>query len=107
VRQAARKKLDAVADTCEAKLRAAALKASPEVSRAIQAVLEASQRSRRKPEGEKLRQYRAVQILEGIATPEARDWLAKLASGAPRATLTEDATLAQSRGKPPTTGASR
>src|SRR6516225_7694980 len=36
---------------------------------------------------DRLRQLRAVELLEGIATPAARDWLSELAKGAAEAAL--------------------
>ena len=45
----------------------------------------------------KLRELRAAEILEWIATREARAYLAELAKGAPEAQLTRDAIAACKR----------
>jgi hypothetical protein len=47
--------------------------------------------------GESLRQWRAIETLEHLATPEARQLLEKLASGAADARLTREAKAAQER----------
>jgi RNA polymerase sigma factor (sigma-70 family) len=46
---------------------------------------------------DRLRQLRAVELLEGIGTPAARDLLSELAKGAAEAPLTRDATAALER----------
>jgi WD40 repeat protein len=46
---------------------------------------------------EKLRQLRALEVLEQIGTPEARQFLAKLSKGIPEARLTRDAKAALQR----------
>ena len=43
------------------------------------------------PKPDRLRQLRAVELLEGIGTPAARDVLSELAKGAAEAPLTRDA----------------
>jgi hypothetical protein len=48
-------------------------------------------------EPERLRQLRAVELLEGIATPAARDLLSELAMGAAEAPLTREAAAALER----------
>jgi RNA polymerase sigma factor (sigma-70 family) len=45
----------------------------------------------RRPTGESLRPVRAVEVLEAVGTPEARELLEALAKGAPGATLTREA----------------
>lgn len=47
--------------------------------------------------GEELRALRAMEILEAIATPQAKGLIARLAQGAAGAVLTEDAKRAQTR----------
>lgn len=47
--------------------------------------------------GEELRGLRAVEILEAIATPEAKEVIAAIAKGAAGAKLTDDAKRAQAR----------
>jgi WD40 repeat protein len=49
------------------------------------------------PSPDRLRQLRAVELLEGIATPAARDMLSELAKGAIEAPLTLDAAAALER----------
>jgi hypothetical protein len=49
------------------------------------------------PSPDRLRQLRAVELLEGIATPAARDVLSKLAKGAAEAPLSREAAAALER----------
>jgi hypothetical protein len=42
-------------------------------------------------EGERLRLWRVIQVLEGIGTPEAQALLKTLAGGAPGSRLTQEA----------------
>jgi WD40 repeat protein len=49
------------------------------------------------PSPDRLRRLRAVELLEGIATPAARDVLAELAKGAAEAPLTQEASAALGR----------
>jgi hypothetical protein len=49
------------------------------------------------PSPDRLRQLRAVELLEGIATPAARDMLSELAQGAAEAPLSREATAALER----------
>lgn len=99
VRQAASKKLAVITDTIIPELKAEAAKnASPEAVAAIDALLVAAERSRKKLEGDYLRAYRAVQVLETIGAP-AKELLASYAAGAKGAFLTEEATRAVGRMK--------
>lgn len=50
-----------------------------------------------KPSPDRLRQLRAVELLEGIATPAARDVLSELAKGAAEAPLSREAAAALER----------
>jgi RNA polymerase sigma factor (sigma-70 family) len=50
-----------------------------------------------KPSPDRLRQLRAVELLEGIATPAARDMLSELAKGAAEAPLSREAAAALER----------
>jgi hypothetical protein len=68
-------------------LRAALKGSSAEARRRLEALLEQPDA----PSPEKVRAVRACEVLEGIATPEARDLLAAWAKGAPAATLTREA----------------
>ena len=52
-------------------------------------------------EPEELRALRAVEVLEAIATPAAREHLAQLAEGEPNARLTRDAAGAVRRARRP------
>jgi WD40 repeat protein len=94
VRDAARKRLEALGDRVAGGLQAA-LKADPtlEVRRRIEALLQ----HLRKPDDELLRALRAVAVLEDIGTPEARALLEAVAAGAAGARLTRDATAARAR----------
>src|SRR5262249_28782096 len=49
------------------------------------------------PTGEALRQMRALEVLEMIGTPEARQVLGALARGAPGARMTQEASAALER----------
>src|SRR5262249_29891353 len=51
-----------------------------------------------------LRDIRGIQVLDHLATPEARDLLKKLAAGAPEARLTQEAKVAVERLVKRTTG---
>jgi hypothetical protein len=57
-----------------------------------------NQATSRMLQGERLRAYRAVEVLEQIGTPEARHVLQTLASGAPGARVTTSARAALERG---------
>jgi hypothetical protein len=92
--QAAAKLLDAIADPAADQLRTALAKSeSADVRKSLQAILN------RLDAGtpETLRAIRAVEVLEQIATPTAREHLTTLSSGAPGATLTRAAAEAVKR----------
>src|SRR5262249_17133159 len=59
--------------------------ASPEVRRRLEALVEKQQQESVTPTPERLRLLRAVEVLEWMATPEAKELLAGLAKGAPGA----------------------
>jgi len=79
---------------------AAALMDRPslEMRRRIIAILdETNVPDRLIPSGESLRRFRAIQVLEGIATKEARELLQKLAQGTPQTMTTMQARAALER----------
>jgi HEAT repeat protein len=88
-REKAAKELAKLGERIEPALRKA-LEGQPseEVRRQIKAILDAP---RAVPSGETLRTMRAIQVLERIGTPEARDVLKKLAAGAAAARETREA----------------
>ena len=93
-RQTAAKELDAVADRAADQLRAAIAETkSAEVRRSLQGILDRLESGT----PETLRALRAVEVLEQIATPAARELLRTLAGGAPGATLTHAAADALKR----------
>jgi hypothetical protein len=96
VRDAAANELAKLGEVVEPHLRQAlAGKPSPELRRRLQALLD--KRNHDDPEGDALRNLRAVQVLERIGSPPAREVLASLADGAPGANLTRDAKAALER----------
>jgi len=88
-RDKAAKELAKLGEQIEPSLRKA-LEGQPseEVRRQVKAILDAP---RAVPSGETLRTLRAIQVLERIGTPEARDVLKKLAAGAAAARETREA----------------
>jgi hypothetical protein len=64
---------------------------SPEVRRRVEALLEELRQASLTFSSEKVREQRALEVLERIATPEARQVLEALAEGAPGARLTREA----------------
>jgi hypothetical protein len=64
--------------------------ASAEVKRRTQAALDVWER-------QQLRDVRAVEVLEGVATPDARRLLVDLAAGVPDARLTREAAASLAR----------
>jgi WD40 repeat protein len=88
VREKASAELDGLADRAASTLRQAlAGTSAPEVRRRLQQILDRLERGT----PETLRATRAVEALELIATPEAFRLLARLATGAPDACLTQEA----------------
>jgi hypothetical protein len=92
VRDSATRKLERLGEPAEAAIRQAlAAQPSPERRRRLEEILETQRRNRLHPPPEHLRLARAVEVLEEIGTPAARELLQALAQGAPEATLTRDA----------------
>src|SRR5262249_18530928 len=84
-RERATRELALLGDLAEPALRQALEnRPSPELRRRAQRLLA-------KLEGPKLRQVRAVEVLELVGTPEAQKLLQELAGGAPSARLTQEA----------------
>ena len=96
VRDKASRELQKLKDLAEPALRKALEKSPPpEARRRLDKLLAEVEGDI--PSGERLRGLRAVEFLEHIATPEARDLLQKLADGAPGARLTREAKAALDR----------
>ncbi len=88
-RQKATAELEKLGDAAEAALRKAlASPLAPEVQLRVRSLLE---RIATDKDGTRLRQTRALEVLERAGTPEARRLLRELAAGAPGARLTEEA----------------
>ena len=87
-RMEANVELEKEAELAEPGLRKA-LSPSPEVRRRIKSLLERLEKGILAPDV--LRGVRAVEVLEHIATPEAKKLLGVLATGAPQARLTQEA----------------
>jgi WD40 repeat protein len=95
-REEATKNLEALGDLAEPALRKALENPpSAEVRRRIEKLL--ATRNEQGLSGDSLKAVRAVEVLEYIATPEARELLQKLAAGAPEARLTREAKPALER----------
>jgi WD40 repeat protein len=93
-RESAQRELEELADIAEPSLqRALTSKPSPEAQRRIEEIL----RRTRTTSPERLRTWRALEVLEQTASPEARKVLRSLAAGAPEARLTRDAQAALKR----------
>jgi hypothetical protein len=75
--------------------KAAASKPSAEAARRLRDLLEKTGPYNLR--GEKLRQWRALEVVERIRTPEARELLRKLAAGSPERLLTREAKIALMR----------
>jgi hypothetical protein len=94
-REAATNRLTELGELADAALRdALSGRPSPETRRRLESLL-SEPRPVRAPEA--LRHLRAVRLLEGIGTPEARRLLKKLAEGVPEARLTREAKAALDR----------
>jgi len=90
VRRKAGQALEQLGDQAETALRRV-LDGNPslEVQQRVQTLLE---KEKTRPwEGERLRLYRVIQVLEAIGTPEAQALLKTLAAGAPSSRLTQEA----------------
>jgi WD40 repeat protein len=98
-RQKARRELAKLGELCEPALRRAlAKRPSLELRRSLQELLSQLDEERKgSPSGDVLRGARAVEVLEQIGTPEARQVLKTLAKGAPLARLTHEAQAALQR----------
>jgi RNA polymerase sigma factor (sigma-70 family) len=102
VREEATAELELLADQAEAALRKA-LEGTPSVEVRARARKLLDKLSGPTAEGERLRRLRALEVLEQIGGPEARELLEALAKGAPEAAQTQDARAALKRlgkGKP-------
>jgi WD40 repeat protein len=96
VREGASEELAKLGDAVAPALKAALAKdPSAEAKQRLERLLAAFDEPR--PTGSRLRETRAVQALEAIATPEARELLEALSSGAPASRLTHDAKAALAR----------
>ena len=98
VRQAATRELEKLGEQAGPALRKLLDEKPPlEVRRRAERLLEQLRRERFSPSPERLRQTRAIRVLERAATPEARRLLTELARGAPGAHLTGAARAALER----------
>jgi hypothetical protein len=102
-RQAASRELEGAGEAVEAALSdAATIGQSAEARRRARQLLDKLRDREKTPTG--LRELRAVEVLEHIATPAAREQIKVLAGGAPGATLTRAASEAIKRLGPVSTG---
>jgi WD40 repeat protein len=98
VRETASKRLGELGELVEADLRKTRMQSpSPEVRRRIDKLLAALQRNAEERTKERLRQVRAVTVLEHAATPEARSLLTALSRGDDNSPLTREARAALRR----------
>jgi WD40 repeat protein len=96
VREQAERDLEGYGELAEPALRSAlAGNPSPEVRRRVEALLERHKQGTLS--ADQLRMLRAIEVLEGIGLPAARQLLEKLARGAPAAHLTQEAKAALER----------
>jgi WD40 repeat protein len=92
VRERAEKELDMMGETSVSAMRNALQgHASLEVRRRLEPLIEKQKREAGNPSANHLRVLRAVEILELVATPDAKKLLETLAAGAPEARLTQEA----------------
>jgi WD40 repeat protein len=92
VRERAEAELRALGEAALPALRKACEDRPPaELRPRIERMLEAAEKERWVPSGERLRALRALEVLERVDVPEARQVLQKLAEGTPDARLTEEA----------------
>ena len=91
VRQKARRQLEALGELAEPGLRQALEKQpSLELRRSLDHLLALIEEQRARPPGEMLRMLRAIEVLEHLGTPKARQLLEILSSGAPGIRQTEE-----------------
>jgi len=91
-RQSAQKELEKLGEPAAPACRKAlAGKPSLDFRRRLEALLERQAREARHPSPERLRDLRAVEVLERMGTPEAQRVLRIVAAGAPGAWLTREA----------------
>jgi RNA polymerase sigma factor (sigma-70 family) len=103
VRERARKELEQLGDLAASACRKALENnPSPEARRRLEQLLEKQTQHLWSPSPELLRTLRALEVLEHLATPEARQLLEKLAGGAPAAQQTREAKAALERLRSPT-----
>jgi WD40 repeat protein len=101
VRERASRELGRIGARADEALRkAAAARPSAEVERRIGELLKAIEDGA--VTGDRLREVRALEVLEGLATPRARKYLEELANGSPQAALTREAkaSLGRLRARP-------
>jgi len=97
-RTKARDELARLGETAATALREIAEKPpSLEVSRQVKELLEKLKNERKTPSAEQIRVLRAMEVLERMATPEAKRLLDELAKGASEARLTREAATAHER----------
>jgi WD40 repeat protein len=95
VRDKARKELEKLEETARPSLESALAKGRPSLEQRTRIEQLLAQLDPRSPD--RLRAWRAVEVLEHIATPEARRLLEELAAGAPAAQATREARAARDR----------
>ncbi len=92
VRESAEKELEKLGEVAAPACRKALeQKPTAEVRRRLEALLEKQRQEWQNPSSERLRTLRAMEVLEHIATGEAKQVLSSLAKGAPEARLTQEA----------------
>jgi WD40 repeat protein len=92
IRQRATAELEAFGEAARPALRRTlAERPTLEVRRRVERLLEQLDQERRMPSPERLRQLRALEVLERIGSPQAGQIFATLAQGSPQAWLTQEA----------------